>query len=67
MSKMLQAVLTTAILTASPPAGKAKPYCCTNPAICKTACGSACCKSRITTARHSVLPKPILPQSVAQR
>jgi hypothetical protein len=67
MSKMLQAVLTTAVLTTMPVAGKAKTYCCTNPNICKAACGSACCGSKITTARQSKLPKPVLPVIVAQR
>ena len=66
MSKMLQAVLTTAILAATPQ-GKSKTYCCTNPTICKAACGAACCASRITTAKQSVLPKPVLPQIMAQR
>ncbi len=67
MSKMLQAVLTSAVLTARPAGGKAKSYCCTNPEICKAACGSACCKHRITTAHHSVLPVPVLAQSRPQR
>jgi hypothetical protein len=67
MSKMLQAVLTSAVLTASPAGGKAKPYCCTNPQICKAACGSACCKHRITTARGSVLSIPVLAQSQPPR
>jgi hypothetical protein len=66
MSKMLQAVLTTAVLTATPHAGKAKSYCCTNPAICKAACGSACCKQRITTASQSVLWKPVLPHNLVE-
>jgi hypothetical protein len=64
MTKMLQAVLTTAVLAATPHNGKAKAYCCTNPAICKAACGSACCKQRITTAQHSVLTKPVLPHNL---
>jgi hypothetical protein len=63
MSKMLQAVLTSAVLSASPAGGKTKPYCCTNPQICKAACGSACCKQRITTAHNSVLSVPVLAQS----
>jgi hypothetical protein len=66
MSKMLQAVLTTAVIATSPQMTKAKTYCCTNPAICKAACGSACCQSRITTARHSRLPKPVLLRTVSK-
>jgi hypothetical protein len=66
MSKMLQTVLTTAIFAATPQVTKSKTYCCTNPAICKAACRSACCPSRITTARHSKLPKPVLLRTVSQ-
>ena len=67
MSKMLQAVLTTTVLTAAPSALQAKPYCCINPAICKAACGSACCTQRITTAKQSHLTTPILGQVIALR
>jgi hypothetical protein len=43
MSHIIKAVLATAALLAVSSGAQAKRYCCSNPAICRAVCGSACC------------------------